>query len=261
MKAQHHTQKMLTWWAGQGISSLDLALRRPNGAMVWHHALPIHRLPLPWARAENAHGSEVYIRPARNWPWPLVFLDDVHPTMASRIACTYRALIIHTSQLGGCHLWLACKSSLDERTRHLVQRWLVPRAHADPASTSGDHLGRLAGFKNWKRNGQWVNVLSASTNRPPWNPPPESMIHDHPSCPPQSTTRSPATRSDVDISESGREWGWVCGALAAGIHPDHVFDKLLQRAKPRKGRHAKSYAARTVRKALKSNPNSSVSTP
>jgi hypothetical protein len=37
------------------------------------------------------------------------------------------------------------------------------RIDVDLGSISGEHLGRLlAGFKNWKRRGRWVNVLTAS---------------------------------------------------------------------------------------------------
>jgi len=252
MKARHHTQQMLFWWHKQGITCVDLAIRRHNNSMIWHYSLPIWEIPLPWASAENAHGSEIYIRPARSSSWPLVFLDDVDPSMAIRINRAYRSLIILTSHLGGCHIWLACKSPLDEHSRHLAQCWLVPRVHADPGSSSGDHLGRLAGFKNWKRGGQWVNVLCDSQNGPPWAPPHQAMA------PRQCTLRNQtknATSSpvspNVDLSASGREWGWVCGALEAGIHPDRVFQKLLQRAQARKGTHAKSYVTRTMRKALK----------
>ena len=37
-------------------------------------------------------------------------------------------------------------------------------------SISGEHLGRLAGFKNWKRGGTWVNVLGASCHGRHWDP-------------------------------------------------------------------------------------------
>jgi hypothetical protein len=70
--------------------------------------------------------------------------------------------VVKTSQEGGCHIWLSCTCNLGEWERHQAQRWLAPLAGADIASTSGEHLGRLAGFKSWKRNGTWVNVVAAS---------------------------------------------------------------------------------------------------
>jgi hypothetical protein len=109
--------------------------------MLWHRDLHLDDLPLPWARAENTRHGNVYIRPARGYPWPLVFLDDVAEDLASRIARKYDTLVAKTSQEGGCHIWLSCSCSLDECERHQAQRWLAPLAGADTASTSGEHLG------------------------------------------------------------------------------------------------------------------------
>jgi hypothetical protein len=36
----------------------------------------------------------------------MVFLDDVAVPMARHIAGKYATLAVHTSVLGGCHLWL-----------------------------------------------------------------------------------------------------------------------------------------------------------
>ena len=56
-------------------------------------------------------------------------------------------------------MWLPCDRSLDEGARLQAQRGLAARFSADKGSISGEHLGRLAGFKNWKRAGCWVNRL------------------------------------------------------------------------------------------------------
>ena len=77
MKAYQHTEAMLDWWCGIGIERADLAIRRPSGAMIWHRHLEIDALPLKWARAQNVRQAEVYVRPARRYAWPVVFLDDV----------------------------------------------------------------------------------------------------------------------------------------------------------------------------------------
>ena len=163
---------MIHWWKDAGVSRADLAVRRCDGAMLWHRDVLLEDLPLSWARAENIRHGEVFIRPARGYPWPLVFLDDVTQEMASRTARNYDALVVKTSQEGGCHVWLSCSCSLGEWARHQAQRWLAPRAGADIASTSGEHFGRLAGFKNWKRDGAWVNVVEASRRHRCWTPRP-----------------------------------------------------------------------------------------
>lgn len=209
MKAKDHTEAMLRWWRRVGVESVDLAIRRPDGALLWHHRLGIGDLPLAWVRSENVRHADVYVRPARGEAWPVVFLDDVPPAVARRVAAKYAALVVETSPVGGCHLWLVCRWALDEVERSTAQRWLVERIEADPASTSGEHLGRLAGFKNWKRSGAWVNVRRMSGGRA-WDPSPAVPCH-HPRVASDPSPLRRRLRSGPDRSESGREWGWVCG--------------------------------------------------
>ncbi|MFQ5601113.1 MAG: DNA-primase RepB domain-containing protein [Candidatus Krumholzibacteriia bacterium] len=202
-------------------------------------------------RAENATGAQVYIRPARGAAWPLVFLDDVAVGRAFAVATKYTALVIQTSIAGGCHLWMACDRHLDEHERAQAQRWLAPRIDADPASTSGEHLGRLAGFRNWKRHGVWVNVLDAKTTGRPWDPSPALQTTVAAPSPKPGFASPPATPSGRDTSPSGREWAWVCSLLEAGCDPAVVHQRLLLHACARRGRHAERYAAHTLNRALR----------
>lgn len=257
MKACHQTQWMLRWWAQAQIREADLAIRRCTGVMLWQRGVSLHRLPLAWARAENVRGAEIYIRPARGQRWPLVFLDDVPTQMARRVARHYAALLVETSTEGGCHIWLRCCRSLSEAERRDAQRFIAARIGADRASTSGEHLGRLAGMKNHKRHGQWVNILQASSHRPPWQPSYPSVQ----SLPPRSLSLLPAqhlapqqhekpTTRGVDSSPSGKEWGFVLGALEAGVPPRKLYTSLLQRARGRRGADAHRYARRTLQRAM-----------
>ncbi len=253
MNAFRHTSRMLQGWGQAGITQVDLALRRPTGAMIWHRRRPLANLPLAWARAENVRQADVFIRPARGHSWPLLFLDDVDMIMAQRIAGKYAAMIVHTSPNGGCHIWLRLTQSLNESQRAQAQRWLIQRINADPGSASGEHLGRLAGTRNWKRQGVWVNFITPSQlSSIPWNPSPAlqpdpSPIHTLSS--PSSSFRS--FSSGIDRSESAREWGWVCGSLKAGIHPDAIYRQLVERATPRRGRDASRYARYTLKRAIR----------
>lgn len=248
MRASDQTSVMLRWWKRAGIDRTDLAIRRPDGTMAWHHDQHLHALPLPWARAENVRHADVYIRPARGISWPLVFLDDVLPVSAIAIARKYAALIIRTSPPGGCHVWLRCTTPLAEDERCHAQRWLASRIEADKASISGEHLGRLAGFRNWKRDGAWVNVVLASDLRPPWDA--SAAIGgslDAASC----AHAAPSPSTTADTSPSGKEWGWVCGMLEAGLDPVVVHARLLEQARPRRGPDADRYASRTLARALR----------
>lgn len=261
MKAQQQTQWMLGWWRDIGIDRADLAVKRWGmGGMIWHHDLALDSLPLPWARSQNVQKAEVYIRPARGYGWPLVFLDDVDGSLADGVAQKYEAVVVETSPAGGCHIWLACDRALGEQARAEAQRWLARCVGADPGSVSGEHLGRLAGFKNWKRGGTWVNVLDASRHGRRWDPTaavPISRIEKMRSPTSRPDARRPDARGadtprlgEPDTSPSGREWGWVCTLLEKGFAADVVYARLVKRARSRRGRDAERYARRTVQRAL-----------
>ena len=151
MIASDHTQAMLDWWAATGVDRVDLAVRRPTGAMLWQRDRALDALPIAWARAENVQHADVYVRPARGHAWPLVFVDDVGVDRAQALAREVDILLVETSPAGGCHVWLHCDRVLAEHDRMHAQRGWIATLDADPGSVSGEHLGRLAGFKNWKR--------------------------------------------------------------------------------------------------------------
>lgn len=207
-------------------------------------------MPLAWARAQNVRRGEVYIRPARQYACPLVFLDDVATPKARAVAKKYEALVVETSPAGGCHIWLASRRSIAEGSRYEAQRWLARRIGADLGSISGEHLGRLAGFKNWKRNGTWVNVLAASLHGRRWDPDAvPGVCRTEKSSSPPTPVSGPRQRS-IDTSPSGREWGWVCGLLEKGCSPENVYARLLDRSLLRRGSDASRYARRTIERAL-----------
>ncbi len=202
-------------------------------------------------RAENVRRAEIYIRPASTLAWPMILLDDVEFRLARRIARKYAALVVHTSPAGGCYLWLCLTRALVQPQRYYAQRWLIPRVNADIGSVSGEHLGRLAGTRNWKRDGVWVNVINPDPfPRPAWDPTPAL-----PPIVPANNRGTPHLRtqknySGIDHSESGKEWGWVCGALEAGLDPEIVYRRLLDRASQRRGPDAVRYARYTLQRAL-----------
>jgi len=249
MRAADHTQQMLQGWAALQVCRADQAVRRSDGAMLWRRDQPLEGLPLNWARAENAHGGEIYIRPARGFAWPLVFLDDVPIPAARQLALAYGAMVIQTSPAGGCHVWLPCDRDLDEDGRLQVQRGLAARFGADKASVSGEHLGRLAGFKNWKRGGCWVNLLAGMDGGRRF-PAEVAQASTSPRATHAATCKPMARAVAGDGSASAQEWGWVCHMLEAGQTPARVYQMLVDRAAGRRGSDVERYARRTVEKAL-----------
>lgn len=239
--AAAQTRTMIAWWARAGITRADLAVRRRDTRMIWHYDRFLDDLPLAWARAENVRRADVYVRPARGYSWPLVFVDDVGLDIAGRSARKASLLAVKTSDAGGCHLWIRCSSPLSERQRLEAQRNLARRLDGDHASVSGEHLGRLAGFKNWKRGGCWVNVVEVGNGRL-WDPP-EAAAE------PKPIVERAAPSLGPDTSPSAREWGWVCGLLEARHDPREVYRRLLQAARQRGRRESERYARRTCMKA------------
>ena len=246
MPASAHTHAMLQWWAGVGIDRADLAVRRLTGAMLWHRDRPLDALPLAWARAENAQHADIYIRPARGPAWPVVFVDDVTIDRAQAVARDLDALLVDTSPVGGCHVWIHCDRALTEDERQRAQRAWVARLDADPGSVSGEHLGRLAGFKNWKRGGCWVNVRVAASGRRPWAVVDDGAAHALPLRPP---TRPRDRHGLRDTTPSGQDWAWVCTRLEQQHDPDLLYHRLVERARPRRGADAERYAQRTLERA------------
>jgi len=209
VNAQQHTRKMLRWLTAVGIERFDLALRQTDATMIWHRSKSLGQLPLAWARALNVRQAEVYVRPARSEAWPVVFLDDVELSLAVAITGKYAALAVATS-------------------------------------TSGEHLGRLAGFRNWKRSGVWVNTVASSETQP-WDPRP--ALCEPPALAPrhQSFARQ---HGGIDTSPSGQDWAWTCSLLESGDDPDSVYRRLVARVRPRRGADAERYARRTVDQAV-----------
>lgn len=251
-------QPLLSWFVAAGVMHFDLAVQRRDAGVAKEFLAPrftrAQQLDvtdvarrLPWLCAENAHGSDIYFRPTRHQAQPMAFLDDLPPAIALKIARKYRSAVIETSH-GRCHLWLNLTSPLDERGRAQVQRDLVDRLQgaADPGSTSGDHWGRLPGFRNRKPHRNcWVN-LRRMTWGSPYLPSVGKPAPFHP--PPRQTVGDPKDGTDM----SRMEWGWVLGCLDKGLPPSWVLDQLIERARSRRGdRDATRYAQYTIKKACR----------
>ena len=250
---------LLDWFLDAGVTHFDLAVRRrsPDRApgqflaprFTGAHELSVARVTsrLAWLRAENANTGDIYFRPFRHGTWPVVFLDDLPTSMAIRVAGKYRVAVVETSP-NSCHLWLATALPLDEAGRGIVQRDLVARLRgaADPGSVSGDHWGRLPGFRNHKPGRDcWVN-LRTRTDAQPYLPtlpaPAQSMPTPH---------RNQA-RKETEPDMSRLEWGWVRGCLERGLPVPWVLETLIKRARHRRGEtDATRYAHYTVGKACR----------
>jgi hypothetical protein len=255
-------EQWLAWMhTAVNVSLLDVAIALPTVLGAHRRGLMPRlglddaslRRHLGWLRAKNAQACCIYARPARGHSWPVVFFDDVPTQLARSVLASHRAMVVETSPRS-CHVWIACGIPLDESQRKSVQQALQSDFQADRGSVSGEHWGRLPGFKNNKpeRDQCWVNLVGTKSCGLLLDP---TLVLPCPPQPParggvvQSHTYSEAPRQRGRSSESEREWGWVMGALGSGIKPDQVFERLVERCHARRGADAMRYSQLTVRKA------------
>ena len=234
-----------------GIDRLDFGLRRHDGTFIQRDLQSLGpgtiKKALPFLRAENVRGSDVYFRPAQQESWPVIFLDDLTPQEAREIAREYQSWIIETSP-NLHHAWISTDRPLSREERYLEQSRVVSLGIGDPGSVSGEHFGRFPGFRNWKRQGTWVNLISFPDAK-------RSRLPTSASSPPCGGRRGSSKKSSTEVggndtSESGREWGWVCSSVEHGRDSDEIRRKLETRARDRGKNDPEGYARRTVAKAL-----------
>lgn len=255
-RVESHSLSFCQWFIDYHIGRFDVAVARRDAlgrqrrflspTATGHRDLMLAQVQrlLPWLRAENTHGADIYIRPSRFADWPVVFLDDIPTAFALRITRKYAANLVETSP-GRTHLWLATQHPLDCHERFLAQKFLVSRLRglADSGSLSGDHWGRLPGMRNRKPGRNcWVNLIGQSYRRR-WLP-----LFDA-GAPHQPRPHAPHRNAQSKTDPSRMEWGWVMGALEQHLPPEVVLQRLIERAKPRRGSDSIRYAHVTVRKA------------
>lgn len=204
-----------------------------------------------WAWHENQKGAGVFVRPARfidDQPaaWPMLFLDDLDAAAAAAIAGQYRCAIVQTSP-GRHQAWIVVDRALHEHKRAAAQRNLARRFGGDFGSISGEHFGRMPGYKHSKpeRGGCWINIVTESTLPPLIVT--KSSEHETPAQ--ARMPRASRVTAGVDDSESGREFGWVLGRMAWALRSGRADDELPKirqqiaeqaaaRGKPRPGYYA-----------------------
>jgi len=264
--------KQMNWFVYVAqVESFDVASRDANVSMYDRQGVAANQVIdnyLKWLAFNNTKKNrEACIRPHRHDSVPLIFFDDVEREVALLISDLYSACIVETSKEGGCHVWVHTDRHLSEHERYLVQKYLYKRIGADGGSISGEHWGRLCGYKNWKRNGCWVNLLAATCHKPlkitgamlvdvapikasaaPIKAPAPTTGSNTQLCGSIAYPKSSISGSG-DSTESGLEWGWACENLAKGVDANRVEDELYAKASSRKKAGAQRYARRTVERA------------
>ncbi len=272
--ATAHSQPQFDLGIGDAYKVSGSYFRR-DGLRGLSHDEVNHRIG--FLKAANAVGNDavrrplnVYICSSTSEPQSWLMLDDLTLGDCISIAGDRTHMIVQTSP-GRHHLWLATNRPVTIEERKICQQVMQSRFGGDAASTSGDHFGRLAGFKNVKRN-CWVNLietkivdrradieklLSHQEVLGSLSPQggvvlPKSFGVGHTSVTEYSSparTFIPTTSSSDGRDESSAEFAFACVYLHKNLNIEEGIHLLAQRAIDRKKRStwrgAEAYARKT----------------
>lgn len=250
-------EQFFHWFAQMGIHRFDLQLRQKlvhpqmdRGAWRWlRPSLDISAGAYflkyaSWTRHMNSQESDVYIRPHGEVKHGVIFLDDLPLDQALKVSKKYASCVVCTSE-NNTQVWLATDRPLSKIERKAAQSWMRSIGYTDPGSVSGDHLGRLCGFRSQKR-GCWVN-LTTTTLGDRYSPNIESPLSSPMGEACVSSSPLPKMQdAEKQKSPSEREFGWAFGALKYGVPLDNVIKHLTSLARGRGKRQPDHYAKRTA---------------
>lgn len=255
-----------------GVGTIDLATRAPAGSFQTWSGLGVCDKSMDQALAAvrkcNAKGRDVYFRPTRGTPACITMSDDLTLDAAQQLADGRAHLLAETSP-NNYQLWLKTDRMLNEGERKTVQQALIAQHGGDPGSASGEHFGRLPGFKNRKPKYDlpWVNLVQysldgdalaveglLSTPRGACALEPPAGVPSIHSAGVAFQTRSPSPSSDS--AESHKEFKYAAESLRHKVPRNKIIasiaDRALARGKRRTIAAAEQYATRTVDAAERS---------
>lgn len=139
--------------SAMGCRVLEVGVRNGDrGLMMRRQWTPSEALHfLPWLKARNARGADIYIQPAPDLMHGLVLVDDLSRQAIAKLvadgltpACT-----VETSR-ANLQVWVKIAPVVLPALRTVIARRLARDYGGDPASVGAAHFGRLAGFTNCK---------------------------------------------------------------------------------------------------------------
>lgn len=202
---------------------------------------------LPWLRAKNAGGHNIWARPAAP-DHPLIMLDDLPSGRAIAVTRKYAGTAVETTP-GNAQVWIVCDRMLTRKERQDVACALCARIGSDPGAISEPRWGRLPGFKQ-KKPGKtgWTNLLAVNTEGRHFNPGPFLTASAPLSAPRLREAGGGFTSEHGDVSR--REFAFACHSLRAGLPPDVVAQRIADHVAATGRRKSRDYARRTVAAVL-----------
>jgi hypothetical protein len=151
--ADRTTQAVLAQLAGMGAQCYEIGVRDgASGRMLlrtWDAGQV--EAALPWLKARNRAGNDIYVRPAGSVG--LVLVDDLPAEVVQQLRRDGLAPAVVTETSPGNHqAWVRLsRQPLEPALATAVARELAERYGGDRNSADWRHLGRLAGYTNQKQ--------------------------------------------------------------------------------------------------------------
>ncbi|MCH8491298.1 MAG: RepB family DNA primase [Oceanicaulis sp.] len=258
---------------GLGQDRFELTIRGPDRTSVFIRSPAEILSDLDKLKRANRAGCHLYIRGVRDIDHDLILLDDLDRFTPERMKAAGHApaVVVETSP-GNLQAWIRLGVTCPADVRHEVARDLARKYGGDPGAVDPHQSGRLAGFTNQKpehktgRGFPYVLLLNA-----PGKPAAGAQELIRSAEDALATKRRTASQVRSVALDGGSEnptmtAAWVAGyskaadlsavdwsqtheLLASGVDPADIT-ATLEAAADRKGKNARAYAERTVRKAL-----------
>ena len=106
---------------------------------------------IPWLRYQNWHESHIYVRP--HGESNLTLIDDLQANAVAQMREDgfQPAVVVQTSP-GNFQVWVKHATRMDKELGTAVARGLAARYGGDVKAAAWRHFGRLAGFRNTRKN-------------------------------------------------------------------------------------------------------------
>lgn len=260
---------------GLGLDTLEVSIIRGDehrSVNLWTSDEILARLPN--LKRANLAGAHLYVRGPRDRDHDLVFLDDLDRFTPDKMKAAGHdpAVVVETSP-GNAQAWVRLGTPCPPSIRHEVSRRLAQLYGGDPGAIDPHQSGRLAGFTNRKpehrtaRGFPFVLLLNAPGHAAPAaadliRAAERDVAEKQAAADVKPAVDIAAGSAFHDLAEtwsreyrerggdlSAIDWSITHRALAAGYDPADIA-ATLEAVADRRGKHAGSYAERTVRAAL-----------
>lgn len=271
---------------GLGLPLIEVTILRGEehrSVSVWTVAEILERLPN--LKRANKAGANLYLRAPRDSEHDLILIDDIDLFTPDRMKAAGHApaVTIETSP-GNLQAWVKLGTPCSPQVRHEASRVLAGLYGGDPGAVDPHQNGRMAGFTNRKpqhkgpRGFPFVLLHTASgkpgkaaaalitTARKAVDRRAIAELSEPEIVPIYNYNKhsSLAAAWSAEYSQghddlSAVDWSITHRALAMGIASE-VLIAVLANVAYRKGKHAESYARRTVANAVRQRADQDSST-